>query len=100
MTAGRERSTAELGEDLDEIKASLAALMTELKSGYVPREVYEARHKGLRAEIALEMAGMRSETSAVRSVAETARVLAMWCFGLLATAVVVALVGFLAAGGG
>jgi hypothetical protein len=96
---GRERSLAELGEDLDEIKGTLAALMAELKSGYVPRELYEARHAGLRAEIALEMASMRTEALAIKSAAEGARDLAKWCFGLLAGAVVVALVGFLATGG-
>lgn len=99
MTNGRERSAAELGEDLDDIKRALEALMVELKAGYVAREVYEARHTGLRAEIALEMASMRTETLNVRGVAEGARTLAMWCFGLIATAVVVALVGFLATGG-
>ena len=95
----RERSLAELGEDLDEIKNTLAALMAELKSGYVPRELYEARHAGLRAEIALEMASMRTESLAIRAVSEGARDLAKWCIGLLASAVVVALVGFLATGG-
>lgn len=100
MAPSREKSTAELGEDIDDIKRMIAEMFNELKTGYVPRELYEARHSGLRAEIALEMAVIRNEAAGVKSTAVSARSLAMWCAGMLASAVVVALVGFLATGGG
>lgn len=69
--AGREPSADELAEDFAELKRMLEALMAELKAGYVPRELYEANHRSLRAEIALEMAAMRRDVDSKAS-AETA----------------------------
>lgn len=107
----RERSPEELGEDLDEIKATLADLRSELRQGFVPRELYDARHLGLRSEVALEMAAIKAQQDADRLAAEKAnlasqtkaegaRVLSMWALGLICSAVIVALVGFLVAGAG
>lgn len=95
----RQRSPDEIAEDLEEIKQALHALRGELSAGYVPRELYEARHLALRKEIALEYAAMTREMESVRMVAGGARALAMWCLGTIAVAVITALVGFVATGG-
>lgn len=112
MTA-RAPDPAELAEDLDEIKKRLAGIDEKLDARYVPRELYEARHTALRSEIALEMAAIKARQDADRTAAEkadtetrhraeSARGLSMWALGLLCTAVVVAMVGWLvsSAGGG
>lgn len=113
MTA-RERSPVELGEDLDEIKAGVSELRREVKSALadlLPRELYEARHTALRSEIALELAAIKAQqesdrlsaakaTGDVGKTAEGARAIAMWALGILASAVVISLVGWLATGGG
>jgi phage baseplate assembly protein W len=91
--SGRIRTIEEVGEDLDEIKQSLADLSTKLDQRYVPRELYEAKHEALRQEIAREVASLRIEAS-------SARALALWCFGLLAGSVVVAVVAWAVASGG
>lgn len=96
----RERSAEELGEDLDEIKAALDAIRDDLKAGYVPRELYEARHTALRSEVALELAAIKAQAEADRKTTEGARHIAMWALGMVASAVIVALVGFLVAGAG
>ena len=100
----RELSLEELAEDFAEIKASLASLnskLDHLDRRFVPRELYEARHAGLRSEINLELTSLRSYTdtqvSNASSTAESARALSLWALGILASAVVVALVGFLLA---
>lgn len=96
----RDRSPAEMAEDLDEIKERLRSIEDRLDARYVPREVYEARHKSLRDEVALQLANIKNQQEADRAIAVSARTTAQWAFGVLATAVVVALVGFLLAGAG
>lgn len=122
MTERRVPEAGELAEDLADIKRQLEgvvknqdrrfdALLQELKAGYVPRELYEARHTALRSEVALEMAAIKmqqdadraaakAETISARGVADSAKGLSMWALGLICTAVVVALVGFLVNAGG
>lgn len=100
MTVPRERTPAELGESLDEIKATLAELHTDMRTSYVPRELYDARHHALRSEIALELAAIKAQADADRETTRGARALSMWALGLIASAVIVALVGFLVAGAG
>lgn len=103
----RERTPAELGEDLDEIKAAVRELMAELKAAYVPRDLYEARHTALRSEVATELAHIQADmktkasSETVRSAvskAETAQRIAWGVLILLAGIIVTALVGFLQAG--
>jgi len=109
--AARVPEAEELAEDLAEIRRQLEsvvkdqgrrfdALMQELKSGYVPRELYEARHTALRSEIALEMAAIKSQADADRNTSASARAISMWALGLICSAVVIALVGFLVNQGG
>ena len=89
----RERGLAELGEDLDEIKQALAELRGELRDHYVPREVYEFRHEALRSEVTKELARISRDATQARTVA-------MWALGLICSAVVVALVGWLVTAAG
>jgi hypothetical protein len=75
----------------------------KLDQRFVPREVYEAKHEALRHEVAREFASLKTAMiagdAATDRVAMSARTLAQWCFGVLAVAVITALVGFLVAGG-
>jgi hypothetical protein len=100
----RTRTTEEIGEDLDEIKATLALLSDRLDQRFVPRELYEARHQSLRDEVAREIAVVHAKLeagdAATSKVAETARTFAVWALGVLASAVVIGLVGFLINGNG
>ena len=88
-----------LATDLREIAERLSRMEEKLDQRFVPRELYEARHTSLRSEIALELAAMRQQQTTDRAVAAAAKALSMWAVGLIASAVVVALVGFLATGG-
>lgn len=90
---------AELYEDLREISERLARMEEKLDAKYVPREVYEARHTALRSEVALELANIRATQDSDRKTAHSAKQLAQWCMGMIATAVIVAMVGFLVQGG-
>jgi hypothetical protein len=100
----RTRTTEEIGEDLDEIKAALALLSERLDQRFVPRELYEARHQSLRDEVAREIAVLNAKVeagdAATGKTAESARTLSVWALGVLASAVVIALVGFLLNGAG
>lgn len=97
----RERTPAELGEDLDELKESLASLHRKLDAlPFVRKDVYDAQHTALRTEIALEMANLTRGVDHVRGVALSSRQLSMWALGLICTAVVAGIVSFLINAGG
>lgn len=97
---GREPSLGELADDVAEIKAMAEAINTKIDSlPYLRVDVYEARHAGLRSEIALEMKGVKQDVIAVRGISENARTLAMWALGVLVVAVVGAIVTFAVSGG-
>lgn len=96
--AARVPDAEELADDLSRIEQRLVRMEEKLDQRYVPRELYEARHTALRSEIALELAGMKRDQEASHKVAEGAKALSMWALGLITSAVVVAMVGFLVAG--
>jgi hypothetical protein len=92
---GRIPELAEVAEDIQAIQTSLVSMNSKLDLldiKFLPREVYEERHKALRTEVALEMASLRQHT-------DSARRLSMWALGVLCTLVMGALVGFLVTGG-
>lgn len=94
MTPNRERSSDELAEDFAELKSMLVDLgrrLDRLDEKFLSRELYEARHKALRTEVAIEMA-------AIKTTAESARTLSMWALGVLIIAVVGAIVTFAVSG--
>lgn len=98
--APRVRTLEELGEDLDEIKSGVSGLSDKLDQRFVPRELYEANHRALRSEVALELAAIKAQQEADRKASEGTKAIAMWALGLVASAVIVALVGFLVTAGG
>ena len=65
---------AELAEDIAEIKQRLGNIVDRLERGYVPRELYEARHTALRTEISLELARIRNDLDGKASTDEVASV--------------------------
>lgn len=87
-----------LAADLREIAERLSRMEEKLDQRFVSRELYEARHTSLRSEIALEFAALRQQQNTDRLTATAAKTLSMWAVGLVASSVVVALVGFLAQG--
>lgn len=89
-----------MAEDIDEIKTLVSDLGTKIDAKYVPRELYDAHRTSLKSEIALELAAIKAQQESDRKVVDSARGLSMWALGLIASAVVVALVGFLLAGAG
>lgn len=89
-----------MAEDIDEIKTLVSDLGAKIDAKYVPRELYDAHRASLRSEIALELAAIKAQQETDRRTVESARGLSMWALGLIASAVVVALVGFLLAGAG
>lgn len=96
---GRVPSIEELAEDMRGLLTEVKELRADLHKQFVPRELYEARHSALRSEIALELAGIRAQQDADRKIGQGAKQLAQWCFGALASAVIVAMVGYLVQGG-
>ena len=98
--APRTRTIEEVGEDLDEIKATLADMSKQLEQKFLPRELYEAKHAALRHEVAAELASLRRDQAATEGVAGSARTLAQWCFGIIGIAVIAAMIGFVVAAAG
>ncbi len=88
-----------LTADVRDILERLAKMEEKLDQRFLPRELYEANHRSLRSEIALELVAIRQTQETDRATAAAAKSLSMWAVGLIATAVVVALIGFLATGG-
>lgn len=104
--APREPSLGELHEDLGELKAKLDRFTTD----FLPREVYEARHKGLRDNLALELKNLQQEIQALRhsngeqfgnmkELAESADRKAMWAIAMIAITVIGAIVTAVITGG-
>lgn len=89
----------ELAEDISEIKSAISKIEEKLDARYVPREVYEARHTSLRSEVALELANIMSQMEGIKNTSESARSLAMWAVGLMASLVIASLVTFVTVGG-
>ena len=98
--------TAELAEDIAEIKQRLGNIVDRLEKGYVPRELYEARHMALRSEVSAELARLRNdldskaskdEVATVKSKAETSFRISWGVFALVAAGFVTFLVGMLSA---
>lgn len=97
---------AELAEDIAEIKDRLGNIVDRLEKGYVPRELYEARHTALRTEVSLELARIRNdldgkagadEVITVRNKADSAFRISWGVLAILAATFVTFLVGVLSA---
>jgi predicted metal-dependent phosphoesterase TrpH len=110
MAAPRVRTLEEVGEDVEEIKDSISKLSDKLDQRFVSRELYEAKHEALRHEVAREFAALKAAVERGDAASEgrakdayvtasNARTLAMWCLGVLAVAVIGAMVGILSTGG-
>jgi hypothetical protein len=111
MEGRRVPDPEDLAAAIVEIRTQLQTMNDKLDKRFVPRELFDAHHRSLQDRVALELAGIRAAQEAdrltaerrsteVKGVAEGARAISMWALGLIASAVVVALVGFLATNGG
>lgn len=96
----RQKSPEELAEDIEDLKAGVAQINAKLDGlPYVRFDLYEARHKALRNEIAIELAQLKASDQLTARIANEARRLALWSIGLICTGVVAALFAFVARGG-
>lgn len=102
----REPSTAELADDMAELKVMLADVNSKLDNlPYIRRDVYEARHTSLRSEIALQLAAiensMKTLSTRVGNVEDRHTWIARTAMaGLLLPVVAALVVAALLAGGG
>lgn len=101
----REPSTAELADDMAELKATLSEVNSKLDNlPYVRTDVYEARHTSLRAEVALQLAGIETTMRALAKRVGTVEERHTWVArtavaGVLLPVIVALVVGALLAGG-
>jgi len=87
----RDYSMVELAEDIAAIHAELVGVRSEM----LRKDLYEAHHSALRAEIRLEVENIRTEMKQLESVAGEARAAARWAIGLVGTIFLSAVVGLL-----
>jgi hypothetical protein len=80
----REYSLAELADGIAEIKAIVSTLPDKMLS----REVFHAEFNGLRTEMHSEISSVRRDIQDVDKRANQARLLALWSFGVLASALI------------